>query len=267
MNFESAFKNHLKKHFASVYPAQKLLQKSLFYTLTAKASRFRPRLCFATSKALGQKPEKILPWAIALEMIHCASLIHDDLPLMDNAQNRRGKKCNHLVFGEDIALLAGTCLFIESFSLLKAPLFNKKRKEFLDLLISKIGFKGLMSGQALDLKGNFSSKPEFLKMIRLKTGNLIEACVLGPLLLWGKTEKEKKALQNYSKHLGIAYQLADDLKDKDGFFKSKKQTVQELNSLQKKMFKALNPLGKKGEELKQLSTSVCEREKAYTEPF
>ena len=257
MNFESSFKSHLKSHFLKAsYPPQKQLRKSLFYTLFAKASRFRPQLCFATTKALGQNQKKILPWAIAIEMVHCASLIHDDLPLMDNAKMRRGKKCNHLVFGEDMALLAGTCLFIESFSLLSNPLFNKKRAQILKLFISKIGFQGLMSGQALDLRGFASSKQNFLKMIQLKTGALIEASILGPLLLWGKTKKEKTALENYSKYLGMAYQLADDIKDNDGFFPSKKQAFQELKIIKQNILTALKPFGKKGEELKTLSLSI-----------
>ena len=258
MNFESSFKSHLRKHFVKTTdPAQNKLRQSLFYTLFAKASRFRPKLGFATTKALGQDPKKILPWAIAIEMIHCASLIHDDLPLMDNAKTRRKKKCNHLVFGEDIALLAGTCLFVESFSLLNDSLFDKKRPQLLNLLISKIGFKGLMSGQALDLKGVGSSKQKFLKMIQLKTGSLIEASVLGPLLLWGKTEEEKKALKDYSKYLGRAYQLDDDLKDKDGFFQSKKQAFKELQSARQKSLRALKLLGNRGEGLRQLCFLNC----------
>jgi len=258
MNFESFFKIYLRNHFLKTAdPAQNQLRGSLFYTLLAKASRFRPKLCFATTKVLGQKPETILPWAMAIEMIHCASLIHDDLPAMDNAKKRREKKSNHLVFGEDIALLAGTCLFIESFSLLNDLLFDKKRKQILNLLISKIGFKGLMSGQARDLKGVGSSKQKFFKMIQLKTGSLIEASILGPLLLWGKTEEEKKALRNYSKYLGQAYQIADDLKDKDGFFKSKQQALKELQSTRQKSLKALKPLGKRGEELRLLCLSHC----------
>lgn len=257
MDFESLFKQQLKKSFLKAnQPEQKTLRQSLFYTLLAKASRFRPKLCFAVTKTLGKKPEAILPWAMTMEMIHCASLIHDDLPCMDDEKIRRGKKCNHLIFGEDLALLAGTCLFIESFSFLNNPLFDNHRSQFLTLLISKIGFKGLMSGQALDLKQVSPSKKDFLKRIQLKTGSLIEACVLGPLLLWGKTEKEKKALQTYSKHLGIAYQLADDLKDKDVFLKSKKWALNTLESTIKKSLIALKPLGKKGDELKNLSQMV-----------
>ena len=261
MNFESHFKIYLKQHFSKApEQAQQLLKKSLFYSLLGKASYFRSQLSFATAKTLNQHPTKILPWAIAVEMIHCASLIHDDLPSMDNAKTRRGKKCNHLVFGEDMALLAGTCLFVESFSLLKAPVFHKKRIQILNLLISKIGFNGLMSGQALDLRQARSSKKKFLNLIQLKTGSLIEASVLGPLILWGKKAKEKKALTDYSKYLGIAYQLRDDLKDKDGFFKSKKFLLKELKSTTEKSLTALKPLGGKAEELRNLSLLYQERE-------
>lgn len=254
MNFESVFKNHLEKQFSNVSdPAWKLLRKSLFYSLTSRASRFRPRLCFETTKALGQNPKKILPWAMAIEMIHSASLIHDDLPSMDNSRSRRGKKCNYLVFGEDIALLAGTCLFVESFSFLKNPVFDKKRGKLLELLISTVGFQGLMAGQAMDLRGSSLSKNRFLKMNRMKTAALIEASVLGPWLLWGKRKKEKRALENYAKHLGLAYQWADDLKDGDGFFKSKKETKKELETEIKQALASLKSLGKTFQGLENLA--------------
>ena len=213
LNFEFSFNSYLEKAFLKApLPAQKLLRKSLFYSLKAKASRFRPGLCFATTELLGEDPKKILPWAIALEMAHTASLIHDDMPCMDDATNRRDQKCNHLVFGEDIALLAGACLFVESFSLLKAPGFDKKRTDLLELLVSALGFHGLMSGQALDLKSQSPEKTELLKTMRLKTGVLISACILGPALLWANP-KEYKALKIFAKRLGLAYQLADDYED------------------------------------------------------
>lgn len=254
MNFEAHFRASLKKQFPdSKEPAQKLLKRSLLHSLLAKASRFRPQLCLAVTKVLKQNPKRILPYAVAIEMIHTASLIHDDLPSMDNAKIRRGKKCNHLVFGEDIALLAGSCLFVESWRLLNSPLYCEKRSELLNLLIGKAGFQGLMSGQALDLRFGASSKQKLFKMMRLKTGSLIEASVLGPLILWGKTKKIKKALSAYSRHLGLAYQLADDLKDRDGFAKFRKTMVQELKSATEKSLKALKPLGERSEELKQLA--------------
>ena len=230
MNFELEIQKHFETAFSKVVskqtspkisskadsknlgPAQKLLKKALLYSFKGKAGRFRPRLCFETAQLLGHKPSQILPWAIALEMVHTASLIHDDMPCMDHAESRRGQKCNHLIFGEDIALLAGACLFVESFSLLNASLFDNKRSEFLDLLVKTVGFHGLMSGQAMDLKNKSPNKKELLKTMNLKTGVLISACALGPALLWAD-KKEYKALEKFARHLGLAYQLADDYQD------------------------------------------------------
>ena len=258
MNFETHFNSYLQKAFLKApLPAQKLLKKSLLYSLKAKASRFRPQLCFATTQALGENPKKILPWAIAIEMIHTGSLIHDDMPCMDNAKTRRNKKCNHLVFGEDIALLAGSCLFVESFSLLKHSLFNKKRKEILELLVSKVGFQALMSGQAIDLRNKSLSKKNNLKMMQLKTGSLISACVLGPLLLWGKRKKEKQALKTFASNLGLAYQLADDFQDQDGA--DKKWLLQEGKICLNKSFKALKDLRNSTKALHKLTLSLQKR--------
>jgi len=240
MNFNKELQDHLKKIFlkksflsssqefgSSLDPAQKLLKKAILYSFKGKLSHFRPRLCFETAKSLGQKASQILPWAIALEMIHTGSLIHDDMPCMDDAKTRRAKKCNHLIFGEDIALLAGSCLFVESFSLLQDSLFDNKRNLFLELLIETTGFHGLMSGQSRDLKNNSSNKKELLKTMNLKTGSLISACVLGPALLWAN-KQEQKGLKLFAKHLGLAYQIADDYKD---FSEDKKTSLTKKKEL------------------------------------
>ena len=258
MNFESHFNSYLQKAFLKAsLPAQKLLKKSLLYSLKAKASRFRPQLCFATTQSLGENPKKILPWAMAIELIHTGSLIHDDMPSMDNSKTRRGKKCNHLVFGEDIALLAGSCLFIESFSLLKHSVFDKKRKEILELLISKVGFQALMSGQAIDLKSKSLSKKDNLKMMQLKTGSLISACVLGPLLLWGKKKKDKQTLKTFADNLGLAYQLADDFQDQDGA--DKKWLLKEGTACINKSLKALTKLEGQSQSLQKLTLKLQKR--------
>ena len=254
--FEFFFKSYLKDRFSKTsHPAQKLLRQSLFYTLFASSSYFRPRLAMAVTSFLKKKPEHIFPWAAALEMIHSASLLHDDLPAMDNEKTRRGKKCNHLVFGEDIALLAGSCLFVEAFSLLTQPSLQKKGETLLELLVFKTGFYGLMSGQALDLKGSSSSPQAFLQLSQLKTGSLIEAAIEGPLLLWCKSPEEKKILQDYARFMGPAYQLADDLEDGDTPLKTKKKAEDLLKSFTEKSLKTLKPLKKRGEILKHLSLS------------
>ena len=193
----------------------KLLRKALLYTLKAPSSFFRPRLALAATRFFKKPQKDIFPWATAVEIIHGASLIHDDLPCMDNSLKRRGKKSNHLVFGEDMAVLAGACLFVEAFSLLTHPVFKEKYQEMLDLLIRRAGFYGIMGGQALDICGKSSAPAFFLKLSELKTGSLILSAVEGPALLWSQSDQELSALQKYGRALGRAYQVADDLMDGD----------------------------------------------------
>ena len=219
MRFEAYFYRYLRKAFAGselhteLERPQKLLRVAMDYTLKSPASRFRPQLCFATAQFLGKSPQHILPWAIAIEMIHTASLIHDDMPCMDNEKTRRGRASNHIKFGQDISLLAGTCLFVESFALLKHPLFDKKMSAMLELLVATAGFKGLMSGQALDLRIKKPSAKQNLKIMQLKTAVLISACVEGPVILWPPPRSQKKLLLEMAQNLGLAYQFADDFKD------------------------------------------------------
>lgn len=238
--FEKNFKNYLKKRFSETsFSGQKSLARSMEYTLMANSSLFRVRLSLATMLCLNQKPEKIFPFAIFIEMIHGASLIQDDLPCMDNAQKRRGKKSNHIIFKEDLALLSGSSLFVEAFYLLSHSLFEKKRKESLKLIVDKIGFHGLMGGQALDIRQPATLTKKFYnKMAGLKTGSLIELCVEIPLLLFSKKKNEKKALSAFARSLGLSYQMADDLKDKDIKIENlksdfKKESLKSLKALKK----------------------------------
>ena len=118
------------------------LKKALSYCLFPAGSRFRPLLCFATVKLLGKNPKAIFPLAAAIEMIHCGSLVLDDLPAMDDDSLRRGKPTCHLVYGEDLALLAGNCLFIEAFSMLNnLKLSLSKIQKLLQLLTAKPDFR------------------------------------------------------------------------------------------------------------------------------
>ena len=246
----------MEKVFSSGrHKAQKHLKEAVFYSLFAPSGLFRARLAQAAAESLGADPKHIFPWAAAVEMAHSASLLHDDLPSMDSGQSRRGKKCAHLVFGEDIALLAGTCLFVEAFSLLSDPLLQAGQSALLRLFVSKTGFQGLMSGQAMDLELSLKAakknkKPlsesaresSFLDMVRLKTGSLIEAAVEGPLLLWGCSPADRAALQKYSGALGLAYQIADDLIDGDSPLESPQRARYLLINFTKKSLKALQPL-------------------------
>ena len=241
--FKNFFNTYLKTRFPNpAQPETALLQKALLYTFKAPSSLFRPKVAWTVTQCLGHPPKDIFPWATSIELIHGASLIHDDLPCMDNSSERRGKKSNHLVFGEDMALLAGACLFVEAFSLLTAPIFREKSQEMLNLLVRRTGFYGIMGGQAMDIRGKSSSLSFLLKSSELKTGSLILAAVEGPALLWNHTGRELKALQKYGCCLGQAYQIADDLTDRNFSTKefSKKQAL--LKKLTRDSIKALKTL-------------------------
>ena len=230
----------------------KTLRRALLYTLQAPSSLFRAQAAMAVAQCLGRRPSEIFPWATAIEMIHSASLIHDDLPCMDNSKKRRGKKTNHLVFGEDMALLAGSCLFVESFFPLTDPVFKGKSQDMLCLLVSRAGFSGLMGGQALDICGTSATLPFFLKTAELKTGSLISAAVEGPALLWG-SDTERRRLKKYALFLGQAYQTADDLLDGDSPVRSREKKQALLKQLTNRSMESLKPFKGRAKTLAELS--------------
>lgn len=202
---------------------QSTLYESMRYSLTAGGKRFRPVLHLETVRLLQGDIEKYIDSACALEYIHTYSLIHDDLPAIDNDDYRRGKPTNHKCFGEDIAILAGDALLNQAFEIL----FNKIE---LDPSISNIrgakliaenaGSKGLIAGQILDIQsGSEEIDPNTLLYIhQKKTGALIEAAILSAAYMMEATSEEIDALKKYALHLGIAFQIADDILDVTGSF-------------------------------------------------
>lgn len=190
-------------------PQLELLWKSMAYTYFLDGKRFRPFLCYLTAKAFNKSFNEIFPWALAVELIHTYSLIHDDLPCLDNDDFRRGQPTNHKVFGEDIALLAGDALLTEAF-LVVSELPN----QVIRLLAQKTGALGMVGGQVLDMKVDAQIQLPQLELIHLlKTANLIEASVVGSAMLSGATENQITGLSTFSSQLGIAFQIKDDLLD------------------------------------------------------
>jgi geranylgeranyl diphosphate synthase type II len=194
------------------------------YSLFAGGKRIRPILALASYEACGGDPKNILPQASALELIHTYSLIHDDLPAMDNDDLRRGKPTNHKVFGEAMAILAGDALLTEAFSMITSiqnanfKLQNSSIVEVIrEVSIASGGF-GMVGGQAQDILSE-NSKPdgETLEFIHLhKTAALIKASVkIGPILAGGK-RSILEALTIYGGHIGLAFQVVDDVLDVEG---------------------------------------------------
>jgi len=193
------------------------LKESIEYSLLRGGKRFRPALCLLLAEAFAVHPKRVMPLACAVEMIHTYSLIHDDLPCMDNDDFRRGEPTNHKVYGEATALLAGDGLLTEAFRCLsegyeKEPELGLK---LVMLLSSAAGLVGMVGGQAMDLKAQKEkiSLQELNLMHALKTGALIRICVEGSAVACGLLPDKIELCRNFGQQLGLAFQIKDDLLD------------------------------------------------------
>ena len=195
---------------------QKQLFDAMRYSLLAGGKRIRPILVLEFCRVCDGEPEKALPFAAAIEMVHTYSLIHDDLPCMDNDDYRRGRLTNHKVFGEANAVLAGDALLTAAFGeLAKAELPSERIVKAVALLSGCAGENGMVGGQVLDLAGEqlVLTEDEIYTVHRLKTGALISAaCRLG-VIAAGGSDAQLEAANRYAEALGLAFQTRDDMLD------------------------------------------------------
>lgn len=207
----------LDRSIPLVYPEK--IYESMRYSLLAGGKRLRPVLCLATCELVGGTIEMAMPTACALEMIHTMSLIHDDLPAMDNDDYRRGKLTNHKVYGEDIAILAGDGLLAYAFEYIARETKGVPAERVLQVIAHlgrAVGAAGLVGGQVVDLEseGKSDVSIETLNFIhRHKTGALLEACVVSGAVLGGAGEEERQRLSRYAQNIGLAFQIVDDILD------------------------------------------------------
>lgn len=197
------------------------LRKAMQYSLMAGGKRLRPILVLAGAEAVGGTAEFVMPIACAIEMIHTFSLIHDDLPVMDNDDLRRGKPTNHKIFGEATAVLAGDALLAESFSILAQSVQKDNAHLVLDVIgdiASATGCRGMTGGQQVDMDSNRKkiTEDQLCRLHALKTGRLITVSVTSGAKFSGATEIQLNALQSYGESLGLAFQIADDILDVEG---------------------------------------------------
>jgi geranylgeranyl diphosphate synthase, type II len=193
------------------------------YSLFAGGKRLRPVLCIAGAEAVGGSSDTVLPVACALELIHTYSLIHDDLPAMDNDDFRRGKPTNHKVFGDALALLAGDGLLTLAFNLIARQGADRDMDKnhllrVVELISHAAGYKGMVGGQTVDIsyegKDPDSAIVEYIH--RHKTGALIAAAVTSGAILAGSSEEQEKAINRYGQEVGLAFQIADDVLNVEG---------------------------------------------------
>ncbi|UTL71244.1 polyprenyl synthetase family protein [Bacillus halotolerans] len=198
------------------------LKKSMLYSLEAGGKRLRPLIVLAVLNAYGKSEKDGIPVGCAVEMIHTYSLIHDDLPCMDDDDLRRGKPTNHKVFGEATAVLAGDGLLTESFKLITSHVSDEvsaeKRLRLVNELISAAGTEGMVGGQIADMEAeNRQVTLEELESIHeRKTAKLLGFGVIAGAILADAPEEEIETLRVFSSHIGIGFQIRDDILDLEG---------------------------------------------------
>jgi geranylgeranyl diphosphate synthase type II len=195
------------------------LEEAMRYSLLAGGKRIRPVLTLAAARALGEAPERVLPTAAAIELIHTYSLIHDDLPAMDDDDLRRGRPTCHIAHGENVAILAGDGLFAEAYrQVLDHQEGGPERVvAALRILSDAIGVGGMVGGQYVDVAGDADLGEDGLKrMHELKTGRLIGASVMVAPALLGSPAPATEALERFSGEIGVLFQIVDDILDVTG---------------------------------------------------
>ncbi len=222
----TAIENGLSEAFVVPQQDYKELYEAMMYSVLGGGKRIRGVLMLECAKICGLSQKQILPFACAIEMIHASTLIHDDLPCMDDDDYRRGKPSCHKQYGEDIALLAGDALYAYAINHIlrktDANDFCGSVTDAISTLLSLAGADGVFAGQILDKKYEQAvCKPdELLHLHSLKTGALFSACARIPLILSRADNTTERALRVYMNKLGLAFQIKDDLLDFEGSFET-----------------------------------------------
>ncbi len=249
------------------------IHKAMRYTVFSGGKRIRAILAIASSEACGGNIRTILPSACALEIIHTYSLIHDDLPAMDNADYRRGKPSCHKKFGESIAILAGDALLTLSFELLsrrkpckaKGNDFKTQVLEMREIAMA-IGSMGMIGGQVVDMeeKGKKDLSLAVLEYINThKTGALIAVSARTGAIVSGAGKKEMNSLFRFGQYIGLAFQIVDDVLDNEGYaqFLGIKDAMDEAARLTEEAKKHIRNFGKEADNLRDIADLILKRKR------
>lgn len=245
----------------NIYPPE--VHQAMRYMVMSGGKRFRPILVLEACRACGGKTGDAMPAACAIELVHTYSVIHDDLPAMDDSDTRRGKPSCHVRFGEANAILAGDALLSLAFNLVGRMKGPRAVKSVLLAVSHAVGTFGMVGGQVEDLK--HKEKKVELPLLEYisthKTGALISVSAKIGAIIAKAPEKKAKALLEYGKHIGLAFQIVDDILDKEGYAEAFgiKGARDEAKRLAEKAKKALGIFGKKAAALRCLADLVYER--------
>ncbi len=215
--------NILQEYLPKQKGRQKIIMEAMGYSLLAGGKRLRPMLMQETCRLFGRNSKALKPFMAAIEMIHTYSLVHDDLPTMDNDDYRRGRKTTHVVYGEDMGILAGDALLNYAFETAFKAFVTEPEDSLLigralGVLGKKAGIYGMIGGQVIDVKetGHAVSKEVLDTIYELKTAALIEAAMMIGAILGGASEEEVKIVEKIAGNIGTAFQIQDDILDVTG---------------------------------------------------
>jgi geranylgeranyl diphosphate synthase type II len=245
------------------------IHEAMMYSLLAGGKRIRPILCLASCELFGGSIAAATPTALALEMIHTMSLIHDDLPAMDNDDYRRGKLTNHKVFGEDIAILAGDALLARAFEYIASETKGVATDlvlKVISILGSSVGYSGIVGGQVVDIQSEGKediSVDDLIWIHKHKTGALLKCCVVTGALLGGANKEDVSRIGEYAERIGLAFQVADDILDVTSSFEELGKSIGKDEKSNKATFPRLMGL----EESQKFASRLVEESKTLIEPF
>ena len=247
---------------------QKTVLEAMNYSVSAGGKRLRPMLMLETYRMFGGKSKVIEPFRAAIEMIHTYSLIHDDLPAMDNDEYRRGRKTTHVVYGEAMAILAGDALLNYAFETAASAFVldegNPAIGKAFMILASKAGVYGMIGGQVLDVESEGKEiDADTLKFIHIhKTSALLESAMLIGAVLAGASEQQQRTVELAARELGLAFQIRDDILDVTGNTDELGKPVGSDEKNHKNTYVALEGLEKAKEDVKRYSESAIDRLKS-----
>ena len=272
MNFKEEYQkridlieNILQKYLPEQNGYQKIIAEAMEYSLMAGGKRLRPMLMKESFELFGGKGKLVEPFMAAIEMIHTYSLVHDDLPAMDNDDYRRGRKTTHVVYGEDMGILAGDALLNYAFETACSAFEQEPEKSLLTgralkILADKAGIYGMIGGQVVDVKESGHKIPgDMLDFIyRLKTGALIEASVMSGAVLAGASDEEVSRIEAIAGKVGMAFQIQDDILDVTSTTEALGKPVHSDEKNEKTTYVTLKGIEEAGKEVERLTSEALE---------
>ena len=268
--FKKSIDDHLKIILSESDQSSEELSQAMKYSVMNGGKRIRPMMMLASAVAIDIDTQHVIPFATAIELLHSFSLIHDDLPCMDDDSLRRGQPTTHVKFGEATATLAADSLQSLAFELMAKAEFPESKNsqlELISMIANSIGSGGMAGGQSLDLDSeNKKLDPSSVENIyMLKTGKLLQASILGPIYFRSLDEKKVSALRNFSESIGVAFQIQDDLIEAVGDADMIGKSIESDKSKNKAAYPLLFGVSESKKRVENLYESACDSLKVFGE--